>query len=205
MRSIMQHRATLPVRVPRGQEGYWQIICQLADTQGDFTINDVDGRTNAGRGDVQVYIWGLNKAGFLTMVKRGAPNHVPAVFRLVKRQADAPRFRRDGTVAPATAQEQLWRTIRNLKVFGLRELAFAASTDEVAVSYQTAKRYVYRLASAGYLITTPVRHRNFYRLKQGMDTGPKPPEARKISADLMWDPNTRRFVGEDPIVSEARR
>lgn len=205
MSSFNCYNALLPVRVPRGQEGYWQIICYLADRQGDFTINDVDGETNAGRSDVQVYVWALHKAGFLAMVQRGAPNHVPAVFRLVKRQTEAPRLRRDGSVAPPTAQQQLWRTIRVLKVFGLKELLFSASTDELAPGYQTAKRYVHRLVAAGYLIAMPAGRRTSYRLKACMDTGPRPPEARKIHAELMWDPNTRRFVGEEPRVSEAGR
>ncbi|MFH0302658.1 hypothetical protein AAFX91_36940 [Bradyrhizobium sp. 31Argb] len=207
MRPEHFHNTQLSVRVPRGHEGFWQIICQLAERQGDFTINDVDGESNVGRSDVQVYVWSLHKAGFLDMVSRGAPNHVSAVFRLVKRQKEAPRVRRDGSIIPSTAQEQLWRTIRNLKSFGLTELVFAATTEEVAPGYQTAKRYVCRLTTAGYL--TEQRSRGaikaVYRLKPGMDTGPKPPEARKLEAELMWDPNKRVLVGAAPIASEVSR
>lgn len=205
MRDAFYHSTMLPVRVPRGIEGYWQIICSLADTKGDFTINDVDGETNAGRSDVQVYVWALHKAGYLDMVSRGAPNHVSAVFRLVKRQKEAPHVRRDGSIIPPTAQEQLWRAMRNLKTFGLSELVFAARTDEVAPGYQTAKRYVCRLTSAGYLLGLPTRGKMLYRLKPSMDTGPKPPEARKLSAELIWDPNKRAFIGMVPIATGMSR
>ncbi|UGA45981.1 hypothetical protein HU230_0008060 [Bradyrhizobium quebecense] len=210
MRHNSQHYvpANLPVRVPRGQEGYWQIICQLADTKGDFTINDVDDQSNVGRGDIQVYVWSLSKAGFLDIVRAGKANRASTVFRLVKRQRIAPRVRRDGSIIPATAQENLWTAIRTLKSFGLRELAFAATTEDVRPTYEGTKRYVMRLTDAGYLvITSPSGGPKgaTWRLKPSMNTGPKAPERRAVNADVMWDPNTKVFVGAEPIATEARQ
>ena len=198
------NHVNLPVRVPRGQDGYWQIICSLADSKRDFTINDIDDSSNVGRGAISDYVWSLHKAGYLSMVKRGAPNHVSAVFRLVKRQRTAPRVRRDGSAIASDAQEQLWTAIRTMKRFSLAELVFAASTPQVAIGYETAKRFVCRLATAGYLVVQPNGRKSVYRLKPSMDTGPKPPQARKVEDILMWDPNRKAFVGPASIASEVR-
>jgi hypothetical protein len=192
--------ASLKVRIPRGNAGFWQIIRALHASQGTFTIAHIDGESNVDPHDIKGYVLALARAGFLDVVGCSG-NRGATVYRLVRNQNEAPRVRRDGSLILPTAQEQLWTAIRTLKTFGLRDLIFAATTPEVKPTYQSAKRFVTCLATANYLVKRPGRgaERTVWRLKPGMDTGPKPPERRKLHAALMWDPNLGEFVGEAPV------
>jgi hypothetical protein len=114
---------------------------------------------------------------------------------------------REVTGRPATAKEPLWVAIRTLKSFGLKELVFAAST-ETRISHGAASMFLHRLKRAGYLTVTrkaaPGRSA-IWRLKPGMNTGPRPPVLRSVRATMLWDPNLKQFVGEPPIAKEASR
>ncbi len=206
MRAEHYQPASLKVRVPRGNAGFWQIICALDLSQGEFTIGDIDGESNVSREDIKGYVSALAKAGFLTVVRNGRSTRLtPTVYRLAKRQKLAPRVRPDGSLIHSTAQEQLWTAMRTLKTFGVRSLMFAAATPEVKPSYEATKRFINRLTRAGYLVALRANVPATWRLKPGMDTGPKPPERRALRADVLWDPNLGAFVGESPIAKEATR
>lgn len=203
MRAELHHKASLPVRVPRGIQGFWDIICALAATQGHFTITDIDGESNVDRQEIKVYVRLLTKAGFLAVEKPSVDTghgRTPTVYRLARKQRYAPRVRADGSLIYATAQEHLWTTIRNLKTFGLAELKFGATTGDVKPSYAATRVFVLRLVTAGYLTRVS---RGVFRLKPGMDTGPQPPERRALRAKVMWDPNRKKFVGEPPLAKEV--
>lgn len=212
MRAEHFHTAALLVRMPRGQDGFWQIICRLSESQGTFSAMDIDGESNVSIKGIEKYIRLLVAGGFIAPLEvrkkaaRGkASRFVAPLYRQIKFQKRTPRIRPDGSLIPATAIEQLWTAIRSLKTFGLKELIFAATTDEVTPSYALAKRYVHYLTTAGYL-TAAVQARGrsrAWRLKPGMNTGPLPPCLKAVRARTMWDPNINTFVGGAPEASEV--
>lgn len=79
----------------------------------------------------------------------------------------------------------MWRTMQMIRDFSPRDLQVAASTDEIGVSYETAKQYIKHLHVAGYL-----RHiaHGRYALKRSMVTGPLAPQIYRT--DFVYDPNT---------------
>lgn len=211
--------ASLPVRVPRGFEGFWEIMVRLDKEQGCFTVADVDGESNVSVKSISKYLTALVRAGF---VERIATRHhaikgkyPTPLYKLLKHPVKAPRVRPDGSVVPpTTAHEQLWIAIRNLTTgFSLAELMFAATTEEVKPDKQTAGRFVRQLQSAGYLAVTRTTRRGgvkgrggaaAWRLKPGMNTGPLPPSLKHINGKSVWDPNLKKFMGEPPIAKEVK-
>lgn len=205
MQRELHDSGTLAVRVPRGCDGYWAIIRGLAKAQGEFTSSDVDGGSNTDVGSVKRYIRSLVRGGFIAVVRvecrggRRTPRHV---YRLVKDQAHAPHFRGDGSLIVASAQQQLWNAIRTLPTFTLPELLVPAVTP---IRPLWAKRYLTWLRAAGYLVQLQAaagKHRHAtWKLKPGMNTGPRPPERRRVNAERVWDPNLRKFMGEPAVAS----
>lgn len=206
-RSIPE-RIALNVRLPRGEDGYWQII-RARDARGTWTISDIDGETCVNRSCIGNYVKKLVRAGFAhvvgteTLRVRGSAQ--VKVYRLLKTPLAAPRIRADGTVIVSTQQECLWRAMRVLKAgFNVRELAFAASTDGIKVKELAAQRYVELLAGAGYLQLSQARKgrhgMNTWRLKPGMNTGPLSPTILRTEA--IFDRNLRKVMGE-PSASEV--
>jgi hypothetical protein len=212
MRAEHFHETALKVRVPRGNEGFWQIICQLSEAQGTFTVADIDGESNASIKNISLYLKSLVAAGYVAKVDgrqhRIKGKYPTPHYRLLRHVARAPRVRADGSAIPPAAQDNLWTAMRSLPSFGLDELVFAATTPEVKPKKSTARRFVGFLLKAGYLNSQPaphgLRHRGrVFRLKPGMNTGPSTPCKREICAGMAWDPNLKKFVGEAPITSEV--
>jgi hypothetical protein len=209
MRSEHFQETPLKVRVPRGNDGFWEIICKLHKSQGAFTVADIDGESCVNAQLIRKYIRLLILGGFVEPVSthRRKRRFVAPLYRLVKQPTRAPRVRPDGSLISGTAIEQLWTAIRNLKAFGLKDLVFAATTPDVKPTYQMAKRYAGYLTTAGYLTVPNASHdgKQVYRLKPGMNTGPLPPCLKAVRADAMFDPNLKAFVGPAPIASEVSR
>ncbi|ETR78890.1 hypothetical protein X566_15495 [Afipia sp. P52-10] len=204
-------RTTLKTRVPRGPDGFWEIILKLDASQGEFTIPDIDGESNANIRPIRQYVMQLVAGGYLAIVRAAHRNNgqqVGHVFRVVKRQVLTPRFRQDGTPVHASMQAHIWTAIRTLKTFTLADVVFAARTDDVAPSREAARKYIRRLQMAGYLALVnaeTIASRSTWRLKPAMDTGPQAPEARRIETVALWDPNTQKFVPDDVVASEVLR
>lgn len=114
---------------------------------------------------------------------------------------------REAIGRPPTQKEPLWVAIRTLKTFGVKELVFAASTD-TRIPPASALVFLHRLTRAGYLTVVRKASRGrgaIWRLKPGMNTGPKPPVQRTVRAVVLWDQNLKAFVGEPPIAREVSR
>lgn len=202
-------KSMLSVSVPRGIAGYWDIILQLHDSQGHFTVPQVHARTSESDArTVRKYVFALEAAGFVARIS-GAPRHQPRrmkgrrepiVFRLLKRQRETPAVRRDGTILPPSAEQRMWTAMRGLASFSIVELCFAATVDgQPRVTDWSAYAFVNRLAKAGYLAVlrppcgmTPGQ----WRLKPSMNSGPLRPRKLRIACEAMWDQNLRRVVGE---------
>jgi len=194
----------LTARVPRGHQGYWQLIREAHYRDGAFTVWDIEGQTNADRKAVRDYIRRLEKAGIVA--EAGFTERGEKVRRLISDPGpEAPRLRRDGSPARETGRgnEQLWRAARMLGQFTLQELSTAASTDEVQVSRETAKTYCRHLHRAGYLARVnggearrgetpkPI----VYRLLPSAYTGPLAPQIQLTR--FVFDPNMGRVVGPE--------
>jgi hypothetical protein len=181
------------------REAAWAAIRELKE----FTVRDVWYRTRLSKSTVQDYLQGLTAAGILRVTDTraadfGARAKVYALVRDVG--MEAPRVRRDGTaVTQGLGREQMWRTMRILGEFSVRDLAVNASTEECQVAEKDAKDYSHFLAKAGYLVVTRpgkgigkggVQTR--YRFIQQRFTGPKPPKIQRIKA--VYDPNLQQVV-----------
>jgi hypothetical protein len=184
--------AVLTVRVPRGHQGFWEIIRELHRKRKTWTLRDVDGESNTTKKTVHDFIQRLARGGFIQKVglRDGSP-----LYKLVKDQPAAPRLKRDGSPAAeqGRGQDQMWRSMKMLRTFDLRELSLHASTEEVPVSQIAAKHYIKHLKAAGYLtVVLPGRagrqaRLTVYRLIPFMNTGPLAPQIQRT--DFVWDPN----------------
>lgn len=186
--------AKIAVKVPCGQLGIWRVIRDLKT----FEPTALRSLVAADPSTIADYCRRLALAGYLTRDEAGT-------YTLVKDQPDAPRLRRDGTPAAefGLGQEQMWRSMKMLAEFSPRDLAVAASTDEVKVAVSTATTYIKHLRIAGYLMVVaasrPSRGKPgggaqaVYRLKPNMNTGPLAPQIQ--TTDYVFDPNTGKVMG----------
>lgn len=181
----------------RGIDAYWAIILDLHKSAGQFTLTDVEMRTNAPRRTVGDYVLRLVRAGILAVVAEdGGATGKANIYQLVKPQSDTPRPRRDGTLAEqGGAREQMWRTARIIKEFSARDLAIQASTEECMVNPRDALDYCHYLLKAGYLAVKQAAAPGVpavYRFLPSRYTGPKAPMVQRVKA--VFDPNTGEVV-----------
>lgn len=86
--------------------------------------------------------------------------------------------------AAVQRQWHLWTSLRVLRSAIPSELAFSATTDEVRVSEEQARRYLFQLAAVGYV----ERHNGVFRLLACRNTGPNPvliQRGRAVDLNLM--------------------
>lgn len=188
--------AQLTVRVPRGQQGFWEAIRGLRE----FTVTDLDQRSCVDRGTVRDFVKRLERGGYIARVgHRGNAK----VYRLLRDQPEAPRLKRDGSPAKdvGRANEQMWRAMKMLKAFTARDLAVHAATEDVRITAETARTYCRHLHHAGYLAVVGEAkrgrqgHRRTYRLRPDRVTGPLAPQVQKTK--FVFDPNTLRVVSAE--------
>ncbi|MDQ2084808.1 hypothetical protein RA307_31905 [Xanthobacteraceae bacterium Astr-EGSB] len=196
----------LAIRVPRGQDGFWQVIREL-DKKGPWSVGQVDGRSNVEIATVRDFVRRLVKAGIAVVAGQTSILKPSAtLYRLVKRPTETPRLRRDGSAVGPTGQQQMWVAMRRLQQFDAAELALAATTDETRVDPTAARFYIVRLHAAGYLaMVAPGKTtggRAIWRLKPAMDTGPKAPQVMRTQ--FIFDPNRGAVMGGPVMAQEAR-
>jgi len=193
----------LTARVPRGHQGFWEIIRELHRGKKSWTFQEVVERSNVSDDTVRDFLRRLLKAGYIVENGRTAKT---TFYRLAKDQPNAPSLRRDGSPAnePGLGQEQMWRAMKMLSRFDARELALHATIATVPVTLVSAKTYIKRLKRAGYLSeVSPAKpgHKPgtgklaTYRLLPHMNTGPLAPQIQ--TTDFVWDPNRRTVMGPE--------
>lgn len=196
-RPLVEHIA-LNLRVPRGQDGYWNLIVNASDGGATyFTLADIDGHTNAGRNVVGDYIGRLVKGGYLEIVsterlpKIGVRHH----YRLARTSREAPRLRRDGSEYPETARDRMWRVMKMLESWTPAELAAATETETLPpVPLITVKTYVWRLDAAGVVqMLDPGKPgtQATYRLLRNIGAA----APRVLRTHLVFDPNANVILG----------
>ncbi|MGO8738588.1 hypothetical protein [Rhodoblastus sp.] len=191
----------LKLALPKGAHHYWQVMCERTKSAGGFTVTDIHKSSNGvTRAAVWIYVQGCLAQGFVEKV--GAKAARSSIFKVTTPRRDAPKIHAvDGLMG--RRRQQLWTAIRAMPNFQLRELAVAASVEEVEISYGTAQRFIWQLRDAGMVELLDDGGKNApstFRLKRKANTGPLAP--RIFDARVVFDPNAQKIVGE-AIASEV--
>lgn len=164
-----------------GGRHYWAMIRKVAAAQdGLFTVSQVFGWTGGvTRPAVTNYVLALLADGHVDLAAtRHWGGRCEKTYRLLRQGAAAPKLSRLHN-EQAIRRQQLWRAMRALQSFTIRELACAASTEEAPIADGVAQNYLWWLRRAGYVALIgragTVGH---YQLLRRMNTGPYAPIVR---------------------------
>lgn len=184
------------------QDAAWAAIRRLrtAFTRHDLAVDvqrharfGIDGST------LQSCLDRWTAAGILA--HDGAAPKPQRLYELVRDPgAFTPRVTRDGRpVEQGRGTENIWRSMRMLKMFSVTDLAAHANTPDTPVKPSYVQSYVTRLNRAGYLRLEQSprrggrRGRARYRLIH--DTGPRPPLVQRTHR--VFDQNLQRVMSEE--------
>lgn len=164
-----------------GGKHYWAQIRKLAAANnGLFTVNDVFGWSGGvTRPAITNYVLALLADGHVEVAEvRHWGGRCEKTYRLLLQTTAAPQLTALHN-QQAIRRQQIWRAMRALQSFTIRELACAASTEEAPVSDGVAQNYVWWLRRADYVALVgragTVGH---YQLLRRMNTGPYAPIVR---------------------------
>ncbi len=180
-------------RGTRNRENMWKAMQEL----GTFTIHDIGHKTLINNGTIAAYLQGLENAGFVKVKKQRIHEfRTQNTYTVIKHQKGTPRVRKDGSeIPPNLGTEQMWRSIKMMSAFTVKDLSTAASTDEVQVKLTTVKDYIKYLNKAGYLRILRKSKPGIlaiYRLNPSKNTGPKPPQIQRVKQ--VYDQNLKKVV-----------
>lgn len=185
-----------------GLDFTWRAVSELLREQGQFTTPQLlarvgrEQRASTTRGWLAMWA----RAGYLTAIHQRSGKDRATVYSAgTIRTHTTPRVRRDGTILPEAGQERLWRAMKILKTFTVRELAAASAADDATpVPEPTANTYVVHLRHAGIVaLESPGAH-NRYRLARNLG-GAAP---KILATRAVYDPNSGKIVG-NPVIREA--
>ncbi len=164
-----------------GGKHYWNTIRKVAgERDGLFTINDVFGLTGGvTRPAVTNYVLALLADGHVEVAAtRHWGGRCEKTYRLLRREAAEPELGRLHN-RQAVRRQQLWRAMRALQSFTIRELACAASTEEAPITDGVAQNYLWWLRRAGYVALLGRKGTvGYYQLLRRKNTGPFAPIVR---------------------------
>jgi len=202
-----------------GPAHYWRIMKRLTLDAGSFVLDDVVQETNTvSQSTVKAYLYALLKTGDVAVAKRREPRAKGGFanrYIVTHWSARAPVQRRPAfTGDKGRRQRQLWNAMRALPQWTIRELAIAASTEDVAVAEGIAQAYVLALQAAGAVLAlrpyakarpgSSGASAGLYRLKPSANTGPRPLEVQRIGALRVFDPNRNAYLGEETTKPSRR-
>lgn len=188
----------------KGQSGplsggahYWSVIRRLAsENDGLFTINKLFAETGGvRRTGPSNYVLALLADGHVEVVSvRHWGGRCEKTYRLLTTNRAVPPVLSRLHNKRDTQRLQMWRAMRALQSFTIRELSCAASTEETVVTDAVAQNYLWWLRRAGYVVLIgrigTVGH---YRLVRRMNTGPSAPVVDH-RANAVLDRNTGKVV-----------
>lgn len=169
------------------REATWELI----RAKRTFTARELWQELKLAKSSIQDYLVGLTRAGYLSTEEIPSGTSTPALRYTLQRDPgpEPPRVRRDGTeVTQGRGRIQMWRAMRVLGQFTLRDLVVHAATEEHQVAEIEAKSYCYFLTRAGYLI----KRGDLYTARRDRYTGPRPPMIQRIKQ--VFDPNLGKVV-----------
>lgn len=187
------------------RQAIWSMIRDLKK----FTISELQAATTMRIQSVREYCQGLAAAGFIELDpamqgKKATPGK-PLVW-ILKRDCgvDAPVVRKDGTLVTRSCRRlQMWRTMKVLVQFSLRDLVVHASLEDSVVDEGDAKDYLNHLCHAGYLVR---RKNGQYLFLRSQNTGPQAPMVQKVKQ--VWDPNLSKVMwseNDEPPTTNTKR
>lgn len=175
----------------RGWDHYWSLIREHGADRATFTAYQIAQHCEPGMdAEVRDYV--------ARLVAGGIAERVDGRVRLLKRPRPTPCFYRDGRpFRQAQARQQLWNVLRR-EVGGvtIKDLAIAASTDDVPVTPKAAAHYAYGLTRQGILVKSKAAGSVgvYFRLTGTGNTGPRPPVLMR--SQLVYDPNSGGVIGD---------
>lgn len=163
----------------------WPIIRDLHRHRrgGAFSARDIRGELKGGSmhpSTIRAYLYDLCDAAILRR-EEGSPG----AFRLVADPGiEPPRVRPGGAQSgPHARRAQLWRAAKVLgRGFSARQLAIAATTEEVPVGERVAADFCRALEAAGYLYVLSRRNPRIWAAVPGRIAGPVPPSPEDLRA-----------------------
>lgn len=169
------------------REAIWKLIRAMRT----FTMRDLWEELRLSKASIQDYLMGLARAGYLGIEQIPGRGGLPVNrYTLTKDPGpEPPRVRRDGTeVTQGRGRIQMWRAMKVLGTFTVRDLVVHAATEEHQVAMGEARTYCQFLAKAGYL----VKRGDAYVFQRQKYTGPRPPMIQRIKQ--VFDPNLNQVV-----------
>lgn len=177
-----------PAGVLSTREKIWRAMRELKR----FRVPDLARETGVDhkRYDMSLYLRGLINAGIVAVLEPPQRVGAPATYILVQDMGvTAPRVRENGTFLPESAQQTMWRAMRILREFGLRDLVANAEMAGRSLKMTTATAYCNWLVRGGYL-RPPQKQGEPYRLVK--DTGPRAPQI--LHFKQLFDANTGKIM-----------
>lgn len=179
---------------------YWRAMCDLTREKGSFTLADIFGLQNGrSTGVVKAYVLHCRSIGAIEVAarERNEKNRTRHRYRVLNLAAKAPVVRRACyTGERGKVFQNLWNAMRQLRQFTVRELTYAATTEDVTVKEKTARTYVDALAKAG--IVAKIARANprvgAYATWRLMPMGNTGPHAPALTSEGIFDVNLQRLV-----------
>ncbi len=185
----METRGRRPVSIaPKNRKLIWSVIRALKT----FTVKDIYYKTDINQRTITCYLQNLEKAEIvikeLETIGKGCLK--TSRYTLIKDVGVvAPVVNKAGVLIENTNQGRIWRAIRILKIFSLKDVVATASTEEDPISVVSADNYLSFLKKAGYL---NMNKDKVYRLNPAMNKGIQAPQIQRIRQ--IYDPNTDEVV-----------
>jgi len=180
-----------PVSVaPKNRKLVWKVIRELKT----FTLRDIENKVKVKNSTIFSYLKALEKAQILNkeviyQKEKGCLR--TNVYTLVKDMgAMAPVVNKNGCLVEDSHQARIWRAIRILKNFTLKDIVATASQDNDPVSLTTTDQYLNYLKKAGYLIKK--NNEKIFHLNPVMNKGIQAPQIQRIKQ--IYDPNIDAVV-----------
>lgn len=170
----------------------WELAKQMARQKGGFTSFDLCALMRRSpewaRQAIRDWLrWGYVKQDgmrgrrnvYVILPKDGTPPAADAFSRVIRE---------------TSAEQNMWRAMRTLRVFSHLDVAMHARTATTMVSDDRAREYCRALANAGYfkVLQTANTRGRVARYKLLHDTGPVAPRERRVRG--IWDDNIERFM-----------
>lgn len=171
-----------------------QIIWQAIRKLQNFSIKELEDITKVNNATILSFLTNLEKAGVLnkeiTKFSDKGFFQISRYTLLKDCGLVAPQVNKRGEFLEDNAQSRMWKAIRILKTFSLRDLIVTASTDNSQISISAADTYLGLLKKAGY-VTKKNQDKN-YKLVMAMNSGIKAPQIQKTKS--IYDPNLNKIV-----------
>lgn len=190
----------LEVTQKAGYETAWAAIRTLQQ----FTLQDIlceigkDFGDNVNADTIKSYLQRLVRGGYAEArgyVKTPRGSRVMQYALINDTGVSAPRLQHDGSASRnGRKHEALWRSMKMLGAFNLRDLRLASTIEGVAPSAEETADYCEHLTRAGYLRRTAAGH---YRFIPSQFTGPRAPIVTRV--DAVFDANIRQVMYVSPL------